>query len=171
MTTPYANGLVLAVHPTTRGFAWVLFESPLSPVDWGMASAKVGRNAKLLARFERLLHRYEPDVCVLEEFETREARRVSRIQRFCRAMLHVAATRGLGTQVYSRAAVRTCFASVGATTRLEIAHAVASHIDALSHRLPRKRSPGASGDVRQGLFDAAALAITYFALQGNGPPF
>lgn len=164
------GGLVLAVHPNRRGFAWVVFEGPLSPVDWGMASAKVGRNAKLLARFERLLQRYEPDCVVFEEFETGDVRRLDRSRLLCRAMAHLAATRGIEPCVYRRAVIRTCFANAGAVTRYEIANVIATHIEAFRHRLPRKRAPGASGDIRQALFDAAALALTHFGVRGGHPP-
>src|ERR1700742_5187468 len=100
------KGMVLAVHPTTRGFGWVLFESPLSPVDWGLASAKEGRNAKLLARFERILARHEPAVLVLEAFEEQGAMRTERVQHLCRNLIHLAACKGMETPVYSRAVIR-----------------------------------------------------------------
>ena len=162
-------GLVLAVHPTARGFGWALFESPMAPVDWGIASAKTGRNARLAARFERLLERYEPAVLVLEEFEGR-AGRADRIQMLCRQFIHLAACKGMETPVYQRAVIRTVFASVGASTRFEIAQVIATTLDAFSHRLPRKRRPWESADPRQSLFDAAALAMTYFGLLSDTQP-
>ncbi len=162
---PY-KGLILGVHPTARGFGWTLFESPLSPVDWGNASAKSGRNARLLARFERLLKRYEPTVLVLETFDELGAERATRIQDLCRNMRHLAACKGMETPVYSRAVIRTVFAGVGAKTRFEIAQAIATRVDALSHRLPPYRKPWMPEDPRQSLFDAAALTLTYFAVMG-----
>jgi hypothetical protein len=162
------RGAVLAVHPTSRGFGWVLFESSLSPVDWGIASAKSGRNMRLLARFERLLKRYDPAVLVLEEFEGRGTLRVDRIQSLCRSMMHLAACKGMDTPVYSRAVIRTVFASIGASSRHEIAQAIAQRIDAFGHRMPRPRKLWYAEDPRQSLFDAAALALTYFAIKGEG---
>jgi hypothetical protein len=167
MSTPLAyKGLVLAVHPSSRGFGWVLFESPLSAVDWGIASAKTGRNARLAKRFERLLKRYDPAVLVLEDFETGTSRS-ERVKMLCRQFVHLAAGNGMDTPVYRRSAVRTVFASVGASTRYEIAQVVAQHIEAMNHRMPRKRKPWQSEDPRQSLFDAAALAMTYFAVSGE----
>jgi len=158
------KGLVMAVHPTTRGFGWVVFEAPFSPVDWGIASARTSRNEKLLRRFERLLKRYEPDTVVLEEFEGNGTRRVDRVQRLCRSIVHLAAGRGADTPIYRRTVVQTVFASAGAVTRYEIAEVIRQQIDAFSHRMPRKRRPWNCMDPRQSLFDAAALALTYFAL-------
>jgi Holliday junction resolvasome RuvABC endonuclease subunit len=160
------QGLVFAVHPTTRGFGWVLFEGPLSVVDWGLASAKASRNARLIVRFERLLNRYEPAVLVLEEFEGRDGR-ADRIQMLCRQMIHLAASRGMDTPVFRRAAIRAVFSGAGATTRYEIAQVIAQHINSLSHRLPSKRKRWQSEDARQSLFDAAALALTHFGVTGQ----
>jgi hypothetical protein len=63
--------------------------------------------------------------------------------------------------------IRTVFASVGASTRYEIAQVISQHIDVFSHRMPRKRKPWESEDARQSIFDAAALAMTYFAVTGS----
>lgn len=161
------DGLVLALHPTSRGFGWVLFESPLAPVDWGMASAKSGRNAKLLARFERLLNRYQPCVVVLEEYERETSQRRERIRLLCRSMQHLTLTRGIGVKVYRRSAVQACFGTIGAKTRYEIALAVAQHIEVFRKRLPPEPKVWIGEDARHALFDAAALAITYFALNGD----
>ena len=163
-TTGY-KGLVLAVHPTSRGFGWVLFEGPLAPVDWGIAGSKRANNARLVSRFERILKRYEPAVLVLEEFEG--AVRVDRIQRLCRSMIHLAACKGMDTPVYRRNAIHTVFASVGARTRQEIAQVIAQQVDAFSHLTPRRRRVWENPDPRRSLFDAAALALTYFAITGR----
>lgn len=163
---PHA-GLVFAAHPTTRGFAWVLFESSTAPVAWGMVHAGAGRKERLLARLERLLDRYEPAVGTLEAFEGRGTARAPRIQQFCRAMVHEMKCRAIETVVFDHDAVEMTFARFGASTRSEIAQAIAKHIDAFSHRLPRARKLGDSQDARQSLFDAAALALTYFAYRGD----
>ncbi len=155
---------MLAIHPTYKGFGWVLFESTLVPYDWGIASAKVSRNARLIARFERLLNRYQPTAVVFEQFERRE--RADRIQRLCRRMIHLANCQGMDTPVYSMAAIRTCFVSVGATTRFEIAQTIALHIEALRHKLPPMRGAWRSEDARISLFNAAAVAITHLTITG-----
>ncbi len=170
MTIPAsrAHELVLAVHPTTRGFGWILFENPHSPADWGSASAKQGRKSKLLARFERILRRFKPDTLVLEEFEGSTIRRGTRAQDLCRAMLHAAQVAGLDTRVYPRDAIQASFAPLGATTRFEIAQAIAQQIEALRPRLPRERKAWMPEGHTQSLFDAAALALTHFAMTGTG---
>lgn len=158
------SDLVFALHPTTRGFGWVLFEGPASPTDWGTASAKRGRNAKLLAQFGRILNRCEPSVLVLEAFEGRDANRVERVQALCRDIRHIAASKGMKVRIFPRGVVQEVFLELGAKTRHEIAMVIAQRVDAFNHRLPPKRKSWMSQDPRQSLFDAAALAITYFEL-------
>ncbi len=71
--------LVLAIHPTTTGFGWVVFEGPNAPVDWGIATAGSDKNESSLAKVERLLASFHPNVLVLEEFEGGLTRRHTRI--------------------------------------------------------------------------------------------
>src|ERR1044072_967316 len=167
MNTP-DRGLVLAVHPTSRGFGWALFENPVLPVDWGLATVKVERSARSLARFVRLLDRYEPQVVAFEAFEERSARRHERIRELCQDMIEVANKRGISTPVYSRDTICACFERSGRKTRHGIALSVADQIEIFRHRLPRERRRWGEGeDVRQSLFDAVALALTHFAVSGK----
>lgn len=164
MKTPSRQGLVLAVHPTSRGFGWALFENPLVPVDWGLANVKKRHNERSLERFGKLLDRYAPKVVVFEAFDERPARRVRRIKVLCRQMIALAGKRGIRTPIYSRDTIRECFESRGAKTRHAIALSIAEQIEVFRHRLPRARKLWNGEDVRQSLFDAIALALTHFAV-------
>ena len=167
MNVRHKQGLVLAIHPTSKGFGWALFESPLAPVDWGLTRMTAKRNGRVIDRFEKLLNRYEPKVVVFEEFSEHPARRTKRIRELCHQMIVLAGQRGIYTPVYSRETIRDCFASSGARTRREIALSISEQIEVFRHRLPRERRRWDSEDVRQSLFDAVALALTYFAVNGR----
>ncbi|HTQ12528.1 MAG TPA: hypothetical protein VMH86_01530 [Rhizomicrobium sp.] len=144
-----------------------MFENPHEPVDWGIVSARANRHQKLLPRFERLLKKHEPDVLVVEEFEGGAAGRDERIQALCREFLHQARLHGLHTSVFSRDVIAARFKKEPAATRHEIAEAVAAVLPQIDHRKPRKRKAWQPIDPRQSLFDAAALALTYYALMGK----
>jgi hypothetical protein len=161
---------VLAAHPTSRGFGWVVLDGPLSPVAWGIASARPSRSSRSLARFERLLAKYAPAVFVMEDFDAPSANRAVRVRELCRAMCHLAAARGTQTQVYPKHVVQAFFGKDAPLTRHQIAEAVAAQLDHLSHRLPKKRSPWSAEDARQSLFDAAALAIVHYARTAPSAP-
>jgi Holliday junction resolvasome RuvABC endonuclease subunit len=161
--------LVLGLYPTPHGFGWILFEGPLAAHDWGTSVTRTNKNATCLARIEAIIERYAPGIIVLEQFERGATVRADRLQHLCRAIVHLANNRGIETRVYSRAAIRTCFASIGARTRQEIAQAIATHVDALRPRTPPLRKAWMSEDDRMSLFNAAALALTHYALTGSVP--
>lgn len=161
------TGLVLAVHPTTHGFGWVLFENGANPVAWAIVCPKDDRNQQLLARFQHLLTHYEPAVLVLEAFESGESRRSERIQSLCRAILREAEAHKIERRVFERETIRAAFSRFGAMTRSEIASVIAQRVDSFAHRLPPRRRLWDGQDARQSLFDAAALAITYFSAMGD----
>jgi hypothetical protein len=161
------TGLVLAIHLNSRGFGWVLFENAHTPVAWSLTRAGASGDARLLSRFARVLDRYEPRVVVLEAFDEVATRRAGRIQRLYRAMLAETRKRGIETPIFDREIVQLAFAKSGASTRPEIAGVIAKYIPAFAHRLPRQRKFGAGEDPRQCLFDAAAVAITFFTYRGE----
>ncbi len=159
-----ASGLVLAIHPTSRGFGWVLFEGDLVPVDWGIASAKENRSAKCMARFQKLLDQYHPSALILEKFEEDDSRRNDRIRTLVQTMLGFANNRDMDVLVYSREEIGTALTGNIKATRHEIALAVAEQMPFLQSRLPKSRKLWESEDWRQCQFDAAALGITHYDL-------
>tara|TARA_R110002124_G_scaffold243235_1_gene408322 strand:+ start:33157 stop:33654 length:498 start_codon:yes stop_codon:yes gene_type:complete len=152
---------VLGLHPTARGFGWVVFEGVFKPVDWGLVCARGHKNAVCVRRLKQLLDRFEPEVLVLEAFDPDTTRRARRIARLGAAMLRLADARGVESVIYHRAYIGAAFAEVKATTRREIAEAVASHLEPFRHRLPPRRRPWESEDAREALFAAAAVVLTH----------
>jgi Holliday junction resolvasome RuvABC endonuclease subunit len=157
-------GLVLAIHPTSRGFGWVLFEGPLVPVDWGIASAKVNRSSQCMGRFKQLLDQYEPSALILEMFDENESQRSERIRLLAQTMRGFANNHDMDTPVYSREEVSAAVTDNKKASRHTVALAVAGQLPDLQHRLPNARKLWQSEDDRQCLFDAAALGITHYRL-------
>lgn len=157
------NNLVLAVYPTSRGYAFVLFEGPQSPHDWGVKEIrKKNKNEQTLKSIHALIERYRPDCLIIEDHTEHGSRRSSRIRRLYRMIAHLAETEQVELFRYSRRAIRECFELVGARTKYEIAQAIARQIPAFAHRLPRVRKIWMSEDPRQSLFDAAALGAVFY---------
>jgi hypothetical protein len=61
--------------------------------------------------------------------------------------------------------VKQVFSESGASTKYEIAVAIAQRFPELAPRLPRFRKPWMSEDYRMSIFDAVALAIAFFQFQ------
>lgn len=161
---PRYRALTLAVHANSRGMGWIAFEGPFAPYDWGMVGTPAGRskNERCLRKIDRLLDRLTPEVLVLEAFEKPGSIRRSRTANLARAIVALAISRNADVAIYSNANVRACFGSVGASTRREVAEAVARQIPAIAHRLPRRRKPWEAEDWWMPLFCAAALALTHY---------
>ncbi len=162
--------LVLSIYATSKGFAFVLFEGPESPYDWGVREIpNPSRNEKCVDAIERIVIRYQPSVLVIEDITDRASKRTARIHRLYQSIIHLAHTNVIDVYRYPKAAIRQTFSTVGATTKYEIAQAIARQIPAFAIRLPRFRKPWMSQDMRQSLFDASALALHYYAIRNPLP--
>jgi len=164
MTHEHPQTLVLSIYPFSRGFAFVLFEGPENPFDWGVKEIKgEHKNTITLDEIKKLIDRYRPEALVVEDTISKDSRRTSRIRRLYRLLSHVAQAEYVDLHRCSKTEVKKCFALVGASTKYEIAQAIAIQIPAFAHRIPRYRKPWMSEDSRQSLFDAAALGLAYYA--------
>ena len=155
--------LVLAVHPMARGFAWIAYDGPFSPWAWEVLHVHGYRNDNIIARVADRLAELNPQTLVLEAFEPKSSKRVPRMARLGRALAALARDRGIEVAVFTHGEVKACFSHVGASTRQEIAQAVARHTPALAAQLPKQRRPWEPEPLNMALFSAAALAITSFA--------
>ena len=163
MTQTSRYNLVAAIHLNSRGFGFVLFEGPLAPLDWGVAEARgKPKRETLLARVDALFARYQPNVIVLQDMSERGTHRPHRIRHLNEEIVEIAERYGFPVLFFSRAEVRQCFAYMGAVTKDTIAAAIAKHIPAFERFLPPPRKLWNSEDARMGIFDAAALALTFF---------
>src|SRR5262245_55082589 len=132
---PYTGGreLVLALQPSARGLAYVLFEGPLSPVAWEIKDIRGPK--KILSVFRitvALIMQYEPEVLVIEDKHQSTTDQLQARRRFQRMIAKYAEGRGLDVYAYSRDDIRACFADAGALTRREIAEVIAGQIHAFT---------------------------------------
>lgn len=166
MNSRRRHDLVLAIYPNARGFAFVLFEGPLSPVDWGIIEVRrKSKNAGCVRRIRAIFGRYTPDVLVLQDMSESGTHRANRVRRLNRAIEEFAVARHVPVVAYSRAQVRECFAESELATKQSIAELIAKRITAFERFLPPPRRIWMSEHARMGLFDAAALALTFFRIE------
>lgn len=165
--------LVLAVYPSARGFAFTLFEGPLSAIDWGVRRARGQRKNELYLRIvDAMLARHRPDVVVLQDTSSKGTHRSRRVSSLNTAIGELAERHGIPVYAYSRAQVRLAFGHLLFTSKHAIAKEIAEHISVFERYLPPPRKPWMAEDGRMGLFDAAALALTFFKFvsEGQGKP-
>jgi hypothetical protein len=169
MKTRKRYNLVLAIYPSTRGFAFVVFEGPLSPVDWSAREVRgQNKNQRCLVGIAAVLERYQPDALVLQDMSLTGTRRAHRLRELNACIGELADERGIPMFTYSRAQVRKAFEPFGLTNKHFIAEAIAKHIPAFDRHLPPVRKPWMSEDARMGIFDAAALVLTFFRGAAGG---
>lgn len=151
---------VLAIDPTSRGFGFVVLESPATLVDWGVKATQPKEEAKALAKVLNVIRHYRPEIIVLEDH--RGSRRCARIRRLLDRICRLVKTKGLKSRRIPISLVKKIFRTFRAKTKYEIAHAVAQQLPELASRLPRYRKAWMSEEYAMPIFDAAALALTYF---------
>src|SRR5262249_88823 len=111
MNGPRRYAFVLAIYVNTRGFAFVLFEGPLAPVDWRVRELGGPRkDGGWLGTIVAILDQYLPDVLVLQDTSAQGTLRARRIVKLNEAIAALAEVRGLPVHVYSRDKVREAFA-------------------------------------------------------------
>lgn len=152
----------LAVHPTSRGFGWVVCEGPLRLVEFGVCVPLRGsKRVACVRKTEKLIARLAPSELVIEAFDERSGKGAW-VRKLSLDLVTVAADRSLSIEAHTRDAVRAAFEAVGARTRRETAEAVARHFPALAYRLPSPRKAWESEDKRLAIFHAAAVVLAHF---------
>jgi hypothetical protein len=161
---------ILAIDPTSRGFAFAVLEAPAFLVDWGerIIPAKTGG---LLRKVDELLSRYEPTVLVVENLAAPGTRRRKRASKEIHSIELLAQKRGLVAKRISRLGVIDTFAP--GKSKFEVALRLAEIFPALAERLPRKRKAWTTEDARMNIFDAlgfAAATTSWRSVRGMPPP-
>ena len=96
MTRTQRYGLVAAIYPNARGFAFVLFEGELSPVDWGVMEVRGrDRNKNCLRTIGNIFAQYDLDAVVIRETLAPGSCRTTRIRNLNNAIAELAEQRRL----------------------------------------------------------------------------
>jgi hypothetical protein len=167
MVRDQSDKLVLAIAPTTRGFGYVVFDSLRSPVDWGVKEVRLNKNRQALKRAAELFETFRPTSVVIEDWEAEGSRRGRRICALLEAITEKARQEGIVVQRYPRTIIGDTFKAYGAGNKDDIAAVIAEKVPELSQELPRRRKIWESEHYTMAIFEAAALAMTYYA-QGGG---
>ena len=155
--------LVLAIYPFTRGLAFVFFEGPGSPYLWGIKRTnKKRKSTKAVDEVRKLIEQHRPAALVIEDTTDGMSHRAARVRKLYRMLAHLAQSESVELQRITKHELRDCFALAGATTKYEIAKAIAVQMPNFVPRMPPIRKPWMSSDPRQSLFDAIALAIAFY---------
>jgi Holliday junction resolvasome RuvABC endonuclease subunit len=152
----------LAIDPSTRGFGFAILEGPNRLIDWGVKETKTDKNRRTLKLIAELMDQYQPSVVVVEDYAGKGSRRCQRIQELINDISKCAVQKKIKVRNFSRAKVKQAFSESDASTKYDIAVAIAKRFPELAPRLPRFRKPWMSEDYRMSIFDAVAFGLTFF---------
>jgi hypothetical protein len=158
---------VLTLHATSRGFGYCVFDGPSQLTDWGIKRVPKGdKNWNCVTLVEHLIQRFDPHAIVFEDVGEIGGRRSARVRHLYRDIEKLADEAGLDAYCYPWQAVFDVFKDAAPITRHDLAVMIAVILPSIKKRLPPKRKPWLPMDPRQALFDAAALGITHYAVNG-----
>jgi hypothetical protein len=165
------SNLVMSVFPFARGIAYVVFEGPNSPVDWGICDPHGDRKKHHAIRIiAALVDRYSPGALILRDRVGIRRGRNWRHAALVEALETLAHQKGISIARLSRDQVRQSFSSLKSPTRYEIVQTIAKQVPIFETYVPPIRKIWKAEDRRMGMFDAAALALTFYRMQNADDP-
>ena len=158
---------VLALYPSAFGFGYAVFEGEKEAIAFGVKVIETDKNKQSMRDMKTMIEAYRPDVIILEDYLGEGSRKCKRVQTLIESIIGFAHMKHFKTRCYSRAKMRGTFTEVGAFNKQEIAEAIVNEFPEFGPHLPPKRSIYKPESARMSMFDAAALALTYYFFE-NG---
>ena len=168
MKNEHDIGVTMAIVPTSRGLGYVAFENPGLVIDWGVKDVRKDKGRACLQKAGALIDLLKPSVLVVEDWQHSSSRRSRRVKELVRNLAHLGKERDVTVVRCSREEMLTVFARMGAESKDDIAGVVARYVPELGQRLPPRRRIWDSEHYSMSIFEAAALALTYFARSQGG---
>ena len=155
---------VMGIYPNSEQIGLVIFEGPGSATGALIKSFPGARKSERAIRSSRrYLGLYQPNVLVLEDCRGDGSSRSPRIERLVDSIAMLAAWEGIDVVRFSRREIRNAFSPYAAWSRYSIAELIARECPELRRRLPPPPKPGEYDRYGMVIFDAASLALTYYA--------
>jgi Holliday junction resolvasome RuvABC endonuclease subunit len=155
---------ILAVAPSTRGFGYAIMEGRDRLVRYGRKLIIGNKNPRCLVQVEQLITFFRPDVVVLHNMTFKNCTRVPRIKKLNLKIIEAAKKRRIKVKLFSTEQIRDAFTADESGTEHGRAKIIAEQFpEELGPRLPPRRRAQDNEDARMDIFDAAALALAYFA--------
>jgi hypothetical protein len=152
---------ILAIAPSARGFGYCAMEGQ-AMLGWGYKGVKGNKNLHSMAKIERVMKQFVPDVLVLPDINAKGCRRAPRIRALHREIIRLAMTQKCRVTLISGKMLRSSLAGNAKGTKHEMAEMLAKQYPAqLAVKLPLKRRAWESEDGRMDLFDAVGLATVF----------
>ncbi|MEM1141419.1 MAG: hypothetical protein AAGI88_02445 [Pseudomonadota bacterium] len=155
------HATVLAVTVDKHGIGYAIFEDPDTPIDWGTKQPRLNRRSLTERSVEALISFYEPDVLVLQQVEQIKSRK--RANELIATLASLGNLKGIAVVHYDWEEVEDTFDILGGVRKkFAIAKKISEWRPELKARQPKYRQPWDTKAFAMGMFEAFALAITYY---------
>lgn len=161
------NRRVLAIDLYSNGFGFAVLEGPERLIDYGVKKVKGEKNSACLKKIIDLIDHYQPDGIILENPTAKGSRRQRRVQELTEVILKLALSKRIKARSFSRLQIIKTCSSPGASTKHQVASRIVKQLPDLGLKLPPPRKPWMTEDERMSIFDAVALALTFFLGRSN----
>jgi len=156
------SGVTLAIAPNTRGFGYVAFEAPDLIMDWGVKDVRKNKLRDSLLKARVLMRMVQASVLVVEDVHHGKCRRSKRVRVLIDKLAALGKERRLEVVRVSREQMLRTFETAHAQNKDDIAAVIAKLVPELAQHLPPRRRIWQSEHYAMAIFEAAALAVTYF---------
>ncbi len=152
---------VLSVYPSSEGLGYVLFLNEKTALDWGVLRSAGHKNEVYVRKFIDLINFYEPDTIIIRDASslTPPSKRITEL---IEMLAETAKSHDLFPHYYSRHQVLEKFQRFGVKTKHEVVQVIGDLLPELKFYQPPPRKSWESESIRMSIFDATALALTYF---------
>ena len=151
---------IIAFDVRPHRLGYVVFEDSIQLIDWNVSRSD--NPMRLANHVERLLSTFEPSAVVLRRVEAGGWRDRPSLRRLMGRIRERIRTADIPVVYISGAAIRQVFGKCGEPTKDRVAGFIAAKFPELAPQLPPRRMPWEPEHWRMPLFDASALALTYF---------
>lgn len=158
------NNLVMAIYPATRGFGFVVAESPNHIIHYRVGSLKTLSPSNYVKRLQKLIEQYRPSVLLLKDYENAQTIVSKRTKKVIESLEAEAVKYNIRVHRHSRPEIRQVFGNyTDNTNKYGIALILAKWYPDLRRMLPDgSRKYYHYEDYYMPIYDAFALMYTHF---------
>ena len=152
------DGTIIAIHPNTSGFGYVILNEKGEVLDYGVSVIRPIQNNKCINKIQEILRYYKPNTLLIEDHE--HSNKSDRVKELMQQIAHGVYP---DTKIirYTKKQIRDTFEIFGAANKFEIAKKIVEAYPQFKSKLPHKRKPWQAENYYQGLFDALTLVLTH----------
>jgi len=149
---------MIAIHPNTLGFGYVVLNEKGEILDYGIIAVRPVSNRKCLDRIHEMILYYQPNILILEDYKN--SNKSERVKKLLKDIYYYGQD-SIRIFKYSKEQVRNTFEVFGARNKFEISRKISEVYPQLKSKLPEKRKTWEPENYYQGIFDSMSLVLTH----------